>query len=290
MIIEQLQQRDVINRIAITPRELEQCLATSTVSATNDFDYNISHILISVPANATAQDIEKAKQRIEEIHSRLDSGEDFARVAVATSHAQTALDGGSLGWRKGAQLPTLFRDAVIRMKPGEYSQPIQASSGFQIVKLNEMRGTERTMVDQMHVRHILLRPNEILDDAAVRQKLLGIRAQIVGGAEFATVARAVSEDPQSATDGGDLGWLSPGDTAADFEQALAKLQLHQLSEPVRSRFGWHLIEVLERRQHDITDEKKREDCGRQIRASKAEEERELWLRRLRDQTYVDLRH
>jgi peptidyl-prolyl cis-trans isomerase SurA len=290
MVIEQLQQRDVINRIAITPRELDQCLVSSTTTATNDFDYNISHILISVPANATAQDIEKAKQRIEEIHSRLDSGEDFARLAVATSHAQTALEGGSLGWRKGAQLPTLFRDAVIRMKAGEYSQPIQAGSGFQIVKLNEMRGSERTMVDQIHVRHILLRPNEILDDAAVRQKLLGIRAQITGGSDFATVARAVSEDPQSATEGGDLGWISPGDTAPDFEQALAKLKPHELSDPVRSRFGWHLIEVLDQRSHDITDEKKREECGRQIRASKAEEERELWLRRLRDQTYVDLRH
>jgi peptidyl-prolyl cis-trans isomerase SurA len=290
MIIEQLQQRDVINRIAITPRELDQCLASASVSATNDFDYNISHILISVPANATAQDMEKAKQKVEEIHSRLDSGEDFARLAVATSHAQTALEGGSLGWRKGAQLPTLFRDIVVRMKPGDYSEPIQAGSGFQIVKLNEMRGTERTMVDQLHIRHILLRPNEILDDAAVRQKLLGVRAQIMGGAEFATVARAVSEDPQSATEGGDLGWLSPGDTAPDFEQAVSKMPLKQLSEPIRSRFGWHLIEVLEQRSHDVTDEKKKEDCGRQIRASKSEEERELWLRRLRDQTYVDLRH
>jgi len=290
MIIEQLQQRDVVNRIAITPRELDQCLVSATANASNEFDYNISHILISVPANATAQDIEKAKQRVEEIHSRLDNGEDFARLAVAASHAQTALEGGSLGWRKGAQLPTLFRDVVVRMKPGEYSQPIQAGSGFQIVRLNDMRGAERTMVDQLHVRHILLRPNEILDDAAVRQKLIGVRAQIVGGAEFATVARAVSEDPQSATDGGDLGWISPGDTAPDFEQEIAKLPLKELSAPIRSRFGWHLIEVLERRSHDITDEKKREDCGRQIRTAKSEEERELWLRRLRDQTYVDLRH
>jgi peptidyl-prolyl cis-trans isomerase SurA len=290
MIIEQLQQRDVVNRIAITPRELDQCLVSATANASNEFDYNISHILISVPANATAQDIEKAKQRVEEIHSRLDNGEDFARLAVAASHAQTALEGGSLGWRKGAQLPTLFRDVVVRMKPGEYSQPIQAGSGFQIVRLNDMRGAERTMVDQLHVRHILLRPNEILDDAAVRQKLIGVRAQIVGGAEFATVARAVSEDPQSATDGGDLGWISPGDTAPDFEQEIAKLPLKELSAPIRSRFGWHLIEVLDRRSHDITDEKKREDCGRQIRTAKSEEERELWLRRLRDQTYVDLRH
>jgi peptidyl-prolyl cis-trans isomerase SurA len=290
MIIEQLQQRDVVNRINITPRELDQCLANADVNAANAFDYNISHILISIPANATAQDIEKAKQRIDEIHSRLDAGEDFARLAVATSHAQTALDGGSLGWRKGSQLPTLFRDVVLRLKPGQYSEPLQAGSGFQIVKLNEMRGAERTMVDQLHVRHILLRPNEILDEAAVRQKLLGIRAQIVGGDDFATVAKAVSEDPASATEGGDLGWLSPGDTAPEFEQAIAALSLNEISQPIKSRFGWHLVQVLERRSHDITDEKKREDCARQIRSTKAEEERELWLRRLRDQTFVDLRH
>jgi peptidyl-prolyl cis-trans isomerase SurA len=289
MIIEQLQQRDVISRISITPRELDQCLANADVNAANAFDYNISHILISVPANATAQDIEKAKQRIDEIHSRLDSGEDFARLAVATSHAQTALDGGSLGWRKGSQLPTLFKDVVLRLKPGQYSEPIQSGSGFQIVKLNEVRGAERTMVDQLHIRHILLRPNEILDDAAVRQKLLGIRAQIVGGADFGTVARAVSEDTQSATDGGDLGWISPGDVAPEFEQAIARLDMQQVSEPIKTRYGWHLVEVLERRSHDVTDEKKRDDCARQIRSTKAEEERELWLRRLRDQTFVDLR-
>jgi peptidyl-prolyl cis-trans isomerase SurA len=290
MIIDQLQQRDVISRISVTPRELDQCLANADVNAANSFDYNISHILISVPANATAQDIEKAKQRIDEIHSRLDSGEDFARLAVATSHAQTALDGGALGWRKGSQLPTLFKDVVVRLKPGQYSEPIQSGSGFQIVKLNEMRGAERTMVDQLHVRHILLRPNEILDDAAVRQKLLGIRAQIVGGADFGTVARAVSEDTSSATDGGDLGWISEGDTAPEFEQAIARLELKEVSEPIKSRYGWHLVQVLERRSHDVTDEKKREDCARQVRSTKAEEERELWLRRLRDQTFVDLRH
>ena len=289
LILEQLQQRDVLNRISITPRELEQCLANLEANASSAFDYNISHILISVPANATAQDVETARQRIDEIRARLDAGEDFARLAVATSHAQTALDGGSLGWRKGSQLPTLFADLVLRMKPGEYSAPIQSGSGFQIVRLNEMRGAERTMVDQLHVRHILLRPNEILDEAAVRQKLLGIRAQIIGGDDFGTVARAVSEDPESATDGGDLDWLSPGDTVPEFEQAVAQLPLHELSQPIKSRFGWHLAEVLERRSFDTTDDMKRTECARQIRASKAEEERQLWLRRLRDQAFVDVR-
>jgi peptidyl-prolyl cis-trans isomerase SurA len=194
-----------------------------------------------------------------------------------------------LGWRKGAQLPTLFADRVIRMQPGEFSEPIQSSGGFQIVRLNDMRGSERTMVDQLRVRHILLRPNEILDAAAVQQKAIGIRAQLAAGDDFATVAEAVSEDTGSAAEGGDLGWLSPGDTVPEFEQALAQLPLGELSGPVQTRFGWHLIEVLERRSHDTTDETKRANCARQIRAAKAEEERELWARRLRDQAFVDIR-
>ena len=289
LAIEQLEQRDVIARIAVTPRELEQCLANTDAKASDAFDYNVSHILIGVPANATQQDIEAARRRIEEIHDRLEAGEDFARLAVATSQAQTALEGGSLGWRKGAQLPTLFADLVVRMKPGDFSEPIQSSGGFQIVRLNDMRGAERTMVDQLRVRHILLRPNEILDEAAAQQKMIGIRAQIEGGDDFATVAEAVSDDTASANDGGNLGWLSPGDTVPEFEQALAELPLNELSQPIKTRFGWHLIQVLERRSHDTTDEMKREQCARQIRAAKAEEERELWARRLRDQAFVDIR-
>lgn len=289
LIIEQLEQRDVIARIAVTPRELEQCLINTEASASDAFDYNISHILIGVPANATQQDVEAARTRINEIHGRLEAGEDFARLAVATSQAQTALEGGSLGWRKGAQLPTLFANLVIRMKPGEFSAPIQSTGGFQIVRLNDMRGAERTMVDQLHVRHILLRPNEILDEAAVQQKIIGVRAQIVGGDEFATVAEAVSEDTASAAEGGDLGWISPGDTVPEFEETLATLELNEISQPVKSRFGWHLIEVLDRRSYDTTDEVKRAQCGRQVRAAKAEEERELWARRLRDQAFVDIR-
>jgi peptidyl-prolyl cis-trans isomerase SurA len=290
LLVEQLEQRDVISRISITPRELEQCLVNTESEASDSFDYNISHILISVTSGATQQDIEAARARIDEIHDRLEAGEDFARLAVATSHAQTALDGGNLGWRKGAQLPTVFADVVPRMKPGEFSEPIQSTGGFQIVRMNDMRGADpRTMVDQAHVRHILLRPNEILDEDAVQQKARGVRDRIVGGDDFATVAEAVSEDTASAAEGGDLGWLSPGDTVPEFEDVVANLPLNEVSPPIKSRFGWHLIEVLERRSHDTTDEVKREQCARQIRASKAEEERELWARRLRDQAFVDIR-
>jgi peptidyl-prolyl cis-trans isomerase SurA len=289
LLVEQLEQRDVVARISITPRELEQCLADSDENASAGFDYNISHILISVAGSATQQDVQAARTRIEEIHSRLEAGEDFARLAIAVSDAQTALDGGSLGWRKGSQLPTLFADLVIRMKPGEFSEPLQSAGGFQIVRLNDMRGAEAMMIDQLRVRHILLRPNEILDEAATQQKAIGIRDRIVGGDDFATVAEAVSEDPASAAEGGDLGWLSPGDTVPEFEDAMAALQVNELSPPIKTRFGWHLLEVLERRSHDTTDEVKRTQCARQIRAAKAEEERELWVRRLRDQAFVDIR-
>jgi peptidyl-prolyl cis-trans isomerase SurA len=289
LLVEQLEQRDVVARISITPRELEQCLFDSDENASAGFDYNISHILISVSGAATPRDVEAARARIEQIHDRLEAGEDFAQLAIAVSDAQTALEGGSLGWRKGSQLPTLFADLVIRMKPGEFSEPLQSTGGFQIVRLNDMRGAEAMMIDQLRVRHILLRPNEILDEAAVQQKARGIRERIVGGDDFATVAEAVSEDPASAAEGGDLGWLSPGDTVPEFEEAMAALQINELSEPIKTRFGWHLIEVLERRSHDTTDEVKRTQCARQIRASKAEEERELWVRRLRDQAFVDIR-
>jgi len=289
LIVEQLEQRDVVQRIAITPRELDQCLVDSESTASDGFDYNISHILIGVPANASQQDLENARQRIDDIHARLVAGEDFAQVAIAASQAQTALEGGSLGWRKGAQLPTLFADTVISMKAGEFSAPIPSSGGFQIVKLNEMRGAERAMVDQLRVRHILLRPDEILDDAAVQQKMRDIRAQIVRGDDFATVAQAVSVDAASAAEGGNLEWLSPGDTVPEFEEAIAALPIGELSQPIKSRFGWHLAQVLERRSHDTTDETKRAQCARQIRAAKAEEERELWVRRLRDQAFVDIR-
>ena len=290
LMIEQLQQRDVISRISINPRELDLCLAERAATATNTFDYNISHILIGVPGNATPEQIEAARAKIDSLYSRLEAGEDFARLAVATSQAQTALDGGNLGWRKGAQLPTLFADVVTKMQAGEFSKPIQSGAGFQIVKLNEMRGAQRTTVQQMHIRHILLKPNQILDTAAVKQKIIGIRERIVSGDDFTTLAHAASEDAGSANDGGDLGWISPGDLVPEFEKVLNALPLKTLSEPVQSRYGWHLAEVLERREHDMTDEVKHEECMRSIRQSKAEEERELWLRRLRDQAYVDVRH
>ncbi|MEE3198117.1 MAG: peptidylprolyl isomerase, partial [Pseudomonadota bacterium] len=185
------------------------------------------------------------------------------------------------------QLPTLFASEVVAMEAGNVSDPIQSGSGFHIVRLNDIRGAETVMIDQIRVRHILLRPNEILDDSAILQKLIGIRNQVIEGDDFATLAQAISEDPVSAAEGGDLGWVGPGTFVPEFEQQLATLELAELSEPFQTRFGWHVAEVTERRSYDTTEEMKELKCAEQIRSSKLEEERELWLRRLRDEAFVE---
>jgi peptidyl-prolyl cis-trans isomerase SurA len=289
MVLQQLQQRDVVSRINVAPKEMDACLYRKANTATDDVDYNISHILISLPSAATRRQLDEARDRITQINDRLAGGEDFAQLAVAFSDGQTALEGGSLGWRKGSQLPTLFADVVVELEPGEVSETIQSGSGLHLVRLNEVRGAEKVMVDQRRVRHILLRPNEILDSDAVRQKLIGIREQVLGGESFSDVARAVSEDQVSAAEGGDLGWAGPDTFAPEFEQVINNLALNELSEPFRTRFGWHIAEITDTRVYDTTEELKTQQCFEEIRASKLEEETELWLRRIRDEAYVETR-
>jgi peptidyl-prolyl cis-trans isomerase SurA len=289
ILIQQLEQRDVMNRISVTPRELDQCLQKLEENQTNQFDYNVSHILISLSATATSDEIRDAERRINEIRDQVQAGADFGQLALTYSQAQTALQGGALGWRKGSELPTLFADIVFGLQPGEVSEPIQSGSGFHIVRLNEMRGAERVLVDQVHARHILIAPNALLDEDATRQKLIGVREQILRGDDFAAVANSVSEDSVSGSDGGDLGWVSPDDFVPEFAEKLREMQIGELSQVFRTRFGYHIVEVLERRSHDTTDELKEQRCLTEIRESKAEEEREMWARRLRDQAYVDIR-
>ena len=287
--LEQLRQRDVIGRINVSPKEMNHCLTRSQNSAADNLDYNTSYILLGAPEAASPQELDQVRQQLDNIYERLKAGENFAELAVRFSDGQNALDGGTLGWRKGSQLPTLFADVVVELQAGEISQPIQTGSGFYIVRLNETRGAEKVLEDQVRVRHILVTPNEILDSAAAEQKMVGIRNQIVGGEEFSAIAKAVSEDPISAADGGDLGWAPAGTFAPEFEQTIATAEIGTVSEPFRTRFGWHILEVLERRQHDTTNEVKEQSCFESIRASKLEEETELWLRRLRDEAYVEYR-
>ncbi len=289
MILDQLLQREVIARISISPRELDQCLARSSESLAEDVDYDISHILISVAQTATREELDAARAELDDVLTQLESGGDFAQLAITHSDGQGALEGGALGWRKGAQLPTLFADAVIAMEPGSISEPIQSASGFHLVKLNDIRGAQAVMVDQMLVRHILMTPNEILDEATVEQRLQNIREQVLEGDDFGAIAQALSEDTVSAADSGELGWIGPGVFVPEFEEQLAALEVGELSMPFRTRFGWHIAEVMDKRSYDTTEEVKEQRCAGQIRESKLEEQRELWFRQIRDQAFVERR-
>lgn len=286
LAIRALERAEVVNRIAINPRELDQCLNRAVATQTDEFEYNISHILIGFDPEGPVAGVDAAEARIREVARQLDEGADFAQLAVAYSEAQTALEGGSLGWRKGAELPTVLADDVLALAVGEHSTPIRSPGAFHIVRLNDMRGLAPTMVDQVRARHILLTTTEVLDDDATRQKALGIRQQIVDGEDFATLAAALSEDPGSAVDGGDLGWMMLDEYDPAFAAMLETLEPGEISQPFRTPFGWHIAELTDTRSYDMTDDLRDQDCRRQIGNRMVVEEREIWRRRLRDQAYV----
>lgn len=289
MILDSLRQRDVVARISVSEREIERFLGKQESSAGDQIDYELSHILIAVDSTATPEEVGEAGERIEELYQRLVAGEDFAQLAVEYSEGQNALDGGDLGWRKGAQLPAVFFDAIDDLQPGEFTDPIRSPSGFHLLKLNDVRGAEKIIVLQTRVSHILLQPNEVLDETAVEQKLLQLRGRIEDGEDFADVARIDSEDPGSAPLGGDLGWTSPGTFVPVFEDQLSRLEPGQMSLPFRTEFGWHLVLLVDRQERDTTEEVKRQRAIQAIRASKQEQETEIWLRELRDEAYVEVR-
>jgi len=289
MILDALRQRDVVARISVSEREIARFLAKEETNIGDQIDYELSHILIPLDNTATPEQIEAAVEQSEELYQRLVAGEDFAELAVRYSKGQNALDGGNLGWRKGAQLPPLFFDAISDLQPGEFTDPIRSPSGFHLLKLNDVRGSEKIIVLQTKLSHILLRPNEVLDDTAVEQKLLVLRQRIEDGEDFSDVARIESDDPGSAPLGGDLGWSSPGSFVPAFEDQVARLEPGQMSEPFRTQFGWHLVLLEDRQERDTTQEVKRQRAVQAIRASKQEQETEIWLRELRDEAYVEVR-
>jgi len=285
-----LRQRDVLQRINVSPREISQLLDRQKKMPSASNEYDVSHILIAVPQAATPEELDTAAKKADEVYQKAKAGEDFARLAVQYSNAQTALEGGRLGLRKGSELPTFFGEVMVNMKAGDITQPIRTPSGYHIIKLNEVRGTTQSLVNQVHARHILLKPNELQDDATVQQKLETIRDRIVNkGENFSAVASVVSEDPGSAAEGGDLGWTGPGTFVPEFEKQIAQLQPDEISQPFRTQYGWHIIQLLGRRQFDNTAEIQQQQAFNTIRASKVDEETELWLRRLRDEAYVEYR-
>jgi peptidyl-prolyl cis-trans isomerase SurA len=290
LILGQLRQRDVYSRIYLSPREVEQCVAKRKGSPAEELDYDVAHILVSVPSSATPQQMEERAARAQAVFERAKRGEDFADLAVAYSDAGTALDGGKLGWRKAGQLPSIVAEAIPAMQPGEVTEPIRTPSGFHVFKLIETRGAQQSaLVSQVHARHILMTTNAVEDDETVRQKLAKIRERILKGEDFAAIASVSSADPGSAATGGDLGWAGPGTFAPAFEQQLDSLEINAISEPFKTQFGWHIVQLLGRRTYDATEDVTRNKCVMQLREARADEETEIWLRRLRDEAFVEYR-
>ena len=291
MTLQMLRQRDVIGRINISPRELDQAMARAKDAPNQNTEYNVSHILVSVPVTASPEQIQAREARVKEAFSKAKAGEEFSQLALTYSDSTTNIEGGSLGWRKGSQLPSIVAEQVAKMQAGDISEPIRTPSGFHIFRLNETRGgTQQSVVSQVHARHILIRTSELEDDQTVEQKLAGIRERILNGHEdFAAIAAVTSQDPGSAADGGDLGWAGPGTFVPEFEKQIDALKENEISPPFKSQYGWHIVQMLGRRVHDATEDKMRQQVFTQLRESKAEEETELWLRRLRDEAFVDYR-
>jgi peptidyl-prolyl cis-trans isomerase SurA len=286
-----LRQRDVIQRISITPREMEQYLEQQKKTASAANEYNVSHILIAVAQDATPAQLTKASQQARDIIARARGGEDFGKLAITYSASETALDGGALGWRKGTELPTFLTDVVARLKPGEVSDALQTPTGFHVVRLNDVRAAGGPqIIQQVHLRHILIKPTELEDDATVQQKLARMRDQILAGREdFAVLAKTSSQDPGSAINGGDLGWSSLDIYTPEFAQVASTLNQNEISPPFRSQFGWHIVQMLGKRDFDNTDTAARERAYEALRDARVEEATELWLQQLHDESYIDLK-
>ncbi len=289
IVINRLRQRQVDSRITVSEEEIENFLANLKAQGATDQAYHFRHILIAVPEGAKPEQIQAAREKAEAVLEKLRAGADFAQTAVAVSDDALALQGGDLGWRKAGQLPTLFADTAVKMQPGEVSDLIRSPSGFHIIKLEEKRSEQSQLITQTHARHILMRPTELNPKEEVINRLLQLKQRIEAGEDFARLARSHSEDPASAAAGGDLGWVDPGTMVPEFEQQMGKLKPGQISEPFQSRFGWHIVQVLERRTHDDQGKTQRSKVRELIRQRKIEQETQNWLRQLRDEAYVENR-
>jgi len=287
IIIQRLLQKEVTQRIRVTDQEVKSFLARKADGGSGRSEYQLRHILIATPEGASPEELKRAKEKAQRLVQELRNGLDFATAAVAESDSQQALSGGDLGWRRTDQLPTLFIEQVANMKKGEISDPIRSGSGYNIIQVEDFKGGERHVINQTRVRHILVKTNEVTSDEDARTRLEQLRQRILGGDDFADLARANSEDTASAIKGGDLGWVTPGDLLPRFEEEMNGLSIDQVSEPFRTEFGWHIMQVLDRRSHDSTEEVKKTEARDKIRKRKFEEESELYLRRLRDEAYIE---
>jgi len=289
LIISQVRRQMVASRIKVSDQEVDNLLAMLKASGKSDIEYHLGHILISIPEAASPEEIQAAEQRANRILGQLRNGMNFSELATTESDAQTALEGGDIGWRSIGQIPSLFLDSVKTMQVGDLSDLIRSSSGFHIIKILGKRGDERHIVEQTRARHILLKSDAVNTDEEVQVRIRQLEIRLRGGEDFATLARSNSQDTLSAAKGGDLGWLNKGDTVPEFEETLERLAPGEISKPVKTTFGWHLVQVQERRMRDSTEDYERTQVKNLIRSRKYDEELSLWLRRLRDESYVEYR-
>jgi peptidyl-prolyl cis-trans isomerase SurA len=288
--IQRLLEKEINNRITVSDAELENFLATRNLQARVDDAYRISQILITVPDSATPEQVQVAKTKANEIHDSLIAGGSFEQAAITHSDGQNALQGGSLGWKKPGQLPGMFLESVSALEPGGVSDVLRSPAGFHILKLDERKlGVQAQPIAQIHVRHILLRPSEARSISEAKIKLEQLRERVLNGEDFAELARAHSDDKSSAAKGGDLGWMNPGQTVPEFEKTMNELEPNELSEPVETSFGLHLIQVLAKRTRDVSKERSRAAARQQIHSRKADARYDQWLRRMRDEAYVNYR-
>lgn len=289
MIISRLRKSQVEDRIVVSDREVDNFLSTQDVQANNEVQYELQHILVSVPDAASPEEVQEAQKKMDKIQSLLDEGGDFSEIAAGYSDGQNALEGGELGWRKQGELPSLFADVVPSLAVGEVSKPLRSGSGFHLVRVADKKSAEVHLVKQTKASHILIKTNELVDDEEARNRLEKIRQRIMNGEDFAELARAHSEDTGSAIEGGSLGWVSPGVMVPEFQEKMDSLAIGEVSDVFKSRFGWHLIKVVDRREENMADEYKRTKAREQIRQRKIDEEMESWLRAMRDEAYVEYR-
>ncbi|MCP4408759.1 MAG: molecular chaperone SurA [Gammaproteobacteria bacterium] len=289
LVIDALRARVVDRKVQVTDQEVADLISSQTGVAGSDLEYQLHHILVTLPEAASAEQINEARTKAEAIRARILDGEDFRQLAMSESDGQKALEGGDLGWRKASQLPTIFVRHVSDMMVGEISELIRSPSGFHIIQLSDRKGEQKRMIKQTRTRHILISTSALIDDDQARQKLSELKRRIENGDDFAELAQANSADTNSALKGGDLGWTSPGILVPEYEKVMNGLEIGRISEPFRSSFGWHILQVMERRSHDSTQEVLRSQARTIIRKRKVEEETELWLRRLRNQSYVEYR-
>ncbi len=286
--INQLRGREIGSRVKVTDAEVAHYMETQSKAGQNNSQYRLGHILIAVSEAASSTAIQKAKEKADQVVNDLRNGKDFKEMAVSVSNDDNALKGGDLGWRNIGQIPTLFVETVAGMGKGDVSDPIRSPSGFHIIKILDIEGVGQHIITKTKVRHILIKTNELIDDGEAQKRLQALRDRINSGDDFAALARAHSDDKGSAINGGSLDWVSPGALVPPFEEAMNKLGINEISQPVQTQFGWHIIQVLGRESQDDSEQFKKEKVRDEIRKRKIEEETELWLRRLRDEAFVEI--